>query len=1468
MSETGRLPYPGLRAYERDESDLFFGREGCVDEMVDRLAATRFLAVLGASGSGKSSLVRTGLLDALEIGLHATAGPLWIVADCHPGGSAFRNLAEALLTATQNTSPGSDAIDTLDTFLRRGPRAIIEWANDGNLPAKHNLLVLVDQFEELFRYGDYAGREEAEAFAALLLESIRTPGRIHVVITMRSEYLGGCALIPGLAEQINSSLYLTRRMTREECREAIEGPAAVIGFSIEPALVSHILNDMAALAPWEQDRENSQLQRLSRQADQLPLMQHALSRLWQLARRRQPSAAPTLTLQDYLDIGMLQGALDQHAKEVVGRLRETARPLVRRVFRALTAGTDLSDAVRRPMRLADLTEAVSADIADVCDVVDAFRARDCNFLRPSGGQVLSEETVIDISHESLIRQWSDLAKWFDEEARSSVLWSRLINSEERHANGEGELQSGLDLATALDWWEREQPTIGWAKSHGGKYDEIDKYLKDSREAEQKHVRSELQRARRERQRLRTTIVAISCFAVVCLVLAGFTYRSYRIQEAEHKKADQAAVEASQATATSIRAADQFVIDDAERLQKMPGIPYEEVFSRLKDGRAFLDKLAELPMDRQRFGLSQAKLLLVNGETLLDSGKPAEALSLVTDAEASLGRNVTRSDLAADRDLLLLKLGVTAISSLLDLGRYPDAVAAARQEVQWADGRPGADPSTILERAKARFYLMFALAWSKAYSEALDYAGQCLDYLKRPELAGMVERDYYSARCNMDYGVIVGRLHPKAENDQYYQRAERDFDLIPSTEKSVHMLSVESTTLSNIGATYQDSGKSDGALKYYLKAERVIELSAIDLHQNLSVRSMLVERANKLGEVYDALNDRDKADTWFRKAIDVGMADERWHDLPDMADKIDTAMGNLEHNLGNIDWTSNPAVLKEYADSIKVHVPLRQFLISSGKAAWCQGCLLLDKESEFTALIRFDRLRKEDHYREAMQLADEIVAEAKAGLVNPPNERTAINVRRAWFWTVHALPDSPEEMPSVTGLPKPTEQVNTEIERLTATRDRLAAFLKAFPAAWLAEQHLGVTYSNLAKLFAWVGRKDDAIAAAEAGAGLFDKTSIELLEGWYRTGSGPVARDLAKADSFARTLGSRRWDITHLIVHHAQPLWLNVGNEMDVDMYIEDPRFEGDDPVARSIHQIEDVQGLKLKDSIKKVLYDDLTEANQKKVSFSGLVLRDVGSAMPADEIEHRLEQSAMNNDRDAATKELITQWGLDNGEQAVRTAVMALVNDNPGRDFVPWLADVAEHAEDSGKYGLTVAIVDTLLTKQHLPTDKVVHLLELRGNARDDMGDFNGAVGDWSIALALKPDDAQTLNSLGWGWVDNDKNLDLAIDLLTRAVHLAPNDANIRDSLGWAEVKVGKTEEGLKLLQSAAAQKPDMAEIVAHLADTYRRLGRDKEASATFARAAALKKSDRVDAFIKRQQKLLDSSAAQSTAVDAVEHTQ
>jgi tetratricopeptide (TPR) repeat protein len=498
MSGRERLPYPGLRAYERDETDLFFGREGCVDDMVERLAANHFLGVLGASGSGKSSLVRTGLLDALELGFLAAAGPFWTIADCHPGSSPLRNLAAALLAARGGGVPEATDVEVFHAFLRRGPRSIVEWVKEGNLPAGHNLLLLIDQFEELFRYGDYAGREQAEAFSALLLESAR--GRIFVVITMRSEYLGACALIPGLAEQINKSLYLTRRMTREECRQAIEGPAKVAGFDIEPRLVARLLNDLSGFAPWDADRENSQLERLSRQADQLPLMQHALSRLWQLASERKSSSRPILTLQDYLDIGQLQGALDQHAEEVIARLSEAAKPFVGRVFRALVAGPGLAAAIRRPSRFEQLVIETGGTRGAIAEIVDAFRARGCNFLRPADDLPIADDTVIDISHESLIRQWQSLAIWFEEEAQSSALWDRLISGQERHAAGKGELLSGLDLATALDWWNRETPSVGWAASHGGRFEDVERFLRLSRENEEAYESAEKAREAEERQR--------------------------------------------------------------------------------------------------------------------------------------------------------------------------------------------------------------------------------------------------------------------------------------------------------------------------------------------------------------------------------------------------------------------------------------------------------------------------------------------------------------------------------------------------------------------------------------------------------------------------------------------------------------------------------------------------------------------------------------------------------------------------------------------------------------------------------------------------------------------------------------------------------------------------------------------------------------------------------------------------------
>ena len=525
MTSPDRLPYPGLRAYSRDESDLFFGRETSIDTMIERLAATRFLAVLGASGSGKSSLVRTGLLDGLDLGLYAAAGSDWRVADFSPGVSPLTNLARAVVHSGDAPADELD-VEALLAEIEHSPFGLVRWAGGGHLRRGQNLLLLVDQFEELFRYGDYGAREEAEAFVALLLESAAGGAPIHVVLTMRSEYLGACALLPGLAERINQGLYLIGRMTREECRAAIEGPAGVLGFSVEPALVGRLLNDLAAFAPWDARVEVSQLERLSRQADQLPLMQHVLNWLW--TRQKGGDGPVTLTLAEYQEIGELRGALDQHGEMILAGLGEYGDgdwiAVAEALLRGLVTGTSLASAVRRPARLDDLVSLTGRTEDELRTVIDVLRAPGCSFLRPDPTVPLDGATVVDISHESLVRQWSRLADWHRAEMRDGERWRQLAAAAQAHAAGTADLLSETNLTVASEWLARVTPTAPWAARHGGHFEQVHAFLRASRE-EIAAAHAEERKRRRRVRRLRDGLVA--ALTVLLVVVTGASVWLYR-----------------------------------------------------------------------------------------------------------------------------------------------------------------------------------------------------------------------------------------------------------------------------------------------------------------------------------------------------------------------------------------------------------------------------------------------------------------------------------------------------------------------------------------------------------------------------------------------------------------------------------------------------------------------------------------------------------------------------------------------------------------------------------------------------------------------------------------------------------------------------------------------------------------------------------------------------------------------------
>ena len=382
-----RAPYPGLRSFRHDESDLFFGREDLVSTMVDRLAATRFLAVLGSSGTGKSSVVKTGLLNSLELGLMAKAGSNWQVADFRPGSEPLRNLAGALLAGDVHAT--ATERDLLRGFLARGPRAVIEWCRDGNLGEGTNLLLLADQFEELFRYQDYAKREETQALVELLLESAHSAEfPIYVTVTMRSEYLGACAFLDGLAEAISRGMVLIPRLTREQCRAAIVGPAEVCGIRTDPPLVNRLLNDLASFASWDDTGGADELDKQARRADQLPLLQYTLNRMWLRARARRGGAAEgrpiVLRLADYEAIGGLRGALNEHANQL---LKELAVPesVVEAVFRGLVSGATVAEAVRRPRPFGELVKLADGDEQSVRKVVEFIPRGRGQFSRPGTG---------------------------------------------------------------------------------------------------------------------------------------------------------------------------------------------------------------------------------------------------------------------------------------------------------------------------------------------------------------------------------------------------------------------------------------------------------------------------------------------------------------------------------------------------------------------------------------------------------------------------------------------------------------------------------------------------------------------------------------------------------------------------------------------------------------------------------------------------------------------------------------------------------------------------------------------------------------------------------------------------------------------------------------------------------------------------------------------------------------------------
>lgn len=461
-------PYKGLRPFAQADSGDFFGRCGLVEEILDRLATTSVVTVVGASGSGKSSAVLAGVVPRLG---RAVEGGRWVVATMTPGRHPFQAMSAAL-----RESVAADTIDADDLELRGDDLDLVRVAgqvvDDGS-----RLLLVVDQLEELLHQ---AGPDESARFLRNLTEAARDPAaQISVLTTLRADYLDRMLEACPDVAALTGGLVPVVPLTATELAEAAVEPAAGVGAYVEPELLTELVADVAD------------------QPGALPLFQYALTEVFD---RR---TSPVLTRAVYEDLGGLRGAVARRADELFAALEVSQQEAARQAFLRLATVEGDTEPTRRRARLAEL-ESLALDTDDLHTVLDVFdTARLLTFDRsPERG-----EPTVEVAHEALLREWPRLRTWLDAAAEDLAL-HRALATEVREWEDSGRDPDYLIAGSRLDLYET-WPTPGTLEPTESERD----FLNRSRAKRDVQQASRLNAARRLR-----VLVVVACIAA--LISAG------------------------------------------------------------------------------------------------------------------------------------------------------------------------------------------------------------------------------------------------------------------------------------------------------------------------------------------------------------------------------------------------------------------------------------------------------------------------------------------------------------------------------------------------------------------------------------------------------------------------------------------------------------------------------------------------------------------------------------------------------------------------------------------------------------------------------------------------------------------------------------------------------------------------------------------------------------------------------------
>ncbi|MBT9311407.1 hypothetical protein IXB28_04250, partial [Leptothoe kymatousa TAU-MAC 1615] len=491
---------------------------------------------------------------------------------------------------------------------------------------------------------------------------------------MRSDFLGDCAQFRDLPEALNDSQYLIPRLTRGQLRRAIEGPVAVGGATMTPQLVNRLLNDVG---------DNP---------DQLPILQHALMRTWDYWEDLGTPETP-IDVKHYEAIGGMATALSRHADQIYkGLPNDRSRYIAEILFKRLTdRGADNRE-IRRPTQLGELCGVAEAEVAEVVAVIDAFRGARRSFLMPPAGVGLTETSVIDISHESLMRNWQQLKDWVNQEDQSANIYRRLAETTELYEQGKANYWRDPELTIGLTWLREQRPNAVWAERYASNFDEAVGFLQASADAREEEAVSKERAKKREINRLRTFLVLLGGLSLLTGGASVFAFSQQQKADEQAKIAieqkkeaeDQKQIAEDQtqiAEAQKTEAQDQkdIALAEKERANKAQKEAEEQKQQAEEAQKAEAEQrqLAEGALQRaeegeaeatRQAGIAREQTVIANQQTEISQENALRAEAATVAAEAQALNSEILADSLTVENLIASKLNFKALLNAIELGK--------------------------------------------------------------------------------------------------------------------------------------------------------------------------------------------------------------------------------------------------------------------------------------------------------------------------------------------------------------------------------------------------------------------------------------------------------------------------------------------------------------------------------------------------------------------------------------------------------------------------------------------------------------------------------------------------------------------------------------------------------------------------------------------------------------------------------